>query len=470
MIITSILSTTNFSTLLYGVVGRNTGNLTYVALSIIGIASFIHSNYDFVKKLEITLILTGAINCVYGLFQYLGIDFAQWANPFSPIVTTLGNPNFASAHLAITAIACLPFILFNKTRNSLKLLLIVQSLLSLFLMYESDSAQGYLIYLILAPIILFLCFKKQRPHFFTLIFWFLYSASLCLGALGIFGRGPLSNLLFQNSFLHRIDMWKIALRIFHDFPLSGVGMDSYSFWYRTYRDTNQETKWGSGTVSDASHNLILDFATSGGLFLAGLSLIMVCMVTISAFKILRDSKNYDRVHLSLIFSGIAFLLQSLVSINQIALSVWGYLISGSIISLSKPKNDSADLQASKFVSRKIQRKLLILPFISTLLFANFVVSPPYVKDLKFRKAIDNQSAVSLFNSVNDFPYTDEYYRVGATLLLQSNLLDLSADLARKGVQAFPRSVELYELLIANDTVSEVDKVFFQDSIEKIENN
>ncbi len=56
------------------------------------------------------------------------------------------------------------------------------------------------------------------------------------------------------------------------------------------------------------------------------------------------------------------------------------------------------------------------------------------------------------------------------LLLQSNLLDLSADLARKGVQAFPRSVELYELLIANDTVSEVDKVFFQDSIEKIENN
>jgi hypothetical protein len=322
----------------------------------------------------------------------------------------------------------------------------------------------------LAPIIFILNFKKFLALKVKTFVWMAYFASLSLGILGIFGLGPLSNLLFQNSFMHRIDMWKIAFRIFLDFPLVGVGMDSYSFWYRTYRDSNQTSRWGELTVSDASHNLFLDFATSGGLILVGISVLMLFVIGKSSVKLLKNVKGVEPITFSLVFSAGAFFLQAMVSINQIALAVWGYLLAGCVVGMTRSNSINSGLNVIQRVPGIERKYKYTTQVIVASLLSLALALPPFLKDLHFRKAINNQNAVELVDAVNTFPFTDEYYRLGATLLLQNDLFDLSASLAKRGLGFFPRSIELYRLLISNKSVSAVDKANFTQKIIEIDKN
>jgi O-antigen ligase len=48
-------------------------------------------------------------------------------------------------------------------------------------------------------------------------------------------------------------------------PLTGVGMDSYGDWYRRARSENAATVLpGPKTITNAAHNVVIDFFAFGG--------------------------------------------------------------------------------------------------------------------------------------------------------------------------------------------------------------
>ena len=86
---------------LFGSNGRNTGLITYVALSLIFIGSILASSPTVIKQLVLVIFIVGSASLAYGVIQALGGDPFKWVNPYSPVFGFLGNPNFQSSLLGV---------------------------------------------------------------------------------------------------------------------------------------------------------------------------------------------------------------------------------------------------------------------------------------------------------------------------------------------------------------------------------
>ena len=88
----------------FGDTQRRNGFITYLSLAIVMLASALFFRVTNIQRLITTTLVIGLILSIYGLLQSNGIDFVQWNNPYNSVILTLGNPNFASAALALIAV------------------------------------------------------------------------------------------------------------------------------------------------------------------------------------------------------------------------------------------------------------------------------------------------------------------------------------------------------------------------------
>ena len=88
---------------------RRLGWLTYFGFVIF----FIFTATNLRKIHQEVILKLGIVNQlilgVYAMFQISGRDFVAWDNPYNSIITTVGNPNFASATLAVLRSAIFAF-------------------------------------------------------------------------------------------------------------------------------------------------------------------------------------------------------------------------------------------------------------------------------------------------------------------------------------------------------------------------
>ena len=100
----------------YGVLGRNTGFLTYFCLAVILLSCSLLSSKASVDKVLDGLFYAGVVNIIYFVFSQMGIELISWSNPGERILGTFGNSNFAGAFMAIFTVLCLARIV-DKSKN-----------------------------------------------------------------------------------------------------------------------------------------------------------------------------------------------------------------------------------------------------------------------------------------------------------------------------------------------------------------
>ncbi len=110
MLISALLTSPSFWLQFWGAQGRNSGIFTIMSFILIFFVVASKSNSSMGLNILIAIPFVGLINIIYGLVQYLGKDPINWRNPYSPIVGTLGNPNFISSHLGLVSGACIVLI------------------------------------------------------------------------------------------------------------------------------------------------------------------------------------------------------------------------------------------------------------------------------------------------------------------------------------------------------------------------
>ena len=143
-------------------------------------------------------ILVGGILSFYGLQQLSGRDFVNWNNPYNAMISTLGNPNFASALLAILTLISI-FALFLETINRVyKFMSLIVIVMSFVAIYQSNSRQGLLVLVfgLICYITLYVSYNfmkyKKAILFFT-------SSVVILLSLGMLQIGPLARFLYKDS-------------------------------------------------------------------------------------------------------------------------------------------------------------------------------------------------------------------------------------------------------------------------------
>jgi O-antigen ligase len=467
LLISSVASAQGIFRTLIGVWGRNNGGIAYLALLVIFLSLASMNSELSSKYLVKMLTLLGITAAVYGLLQNSGIDFINWENPGNKIILTLGNSNFASVFLALTGIATLTTILQPMLERWKQVLLTCIFFIQLYLTKMSDSLQGLLVMLLGSAILLGLFLHFSANSFLkktSYAWWGSLLTSGVLGALGLAGYGPLSNILNPNlrTLQDRYYHWVAAMNMIKDNLFFGVGIDSFGDYYRVYRTiegVNFRTTAMSGTNN--AHNTFMQVGATGGIILLGAYLTLISFTLYRAIVALKNSNN--KVLVSGIFSiWIAFQVQSLVSIDQIGLVVWGWASAGCLVSLSyfnpreKPsKNYSKNQFPNKTVNlieKKVIKKILI--FIG--LVPALLLIPIIQNELTLRnRVVDLVSSSSegelAINSEELYAVAlksqqPELQHLTVRYLMQTKSDDLTLELALLSTELFPKSFESWDLL------------------------
>ena len=440
---------------LFGAFGRNTGVLTYFALLTLLIVSFATAKGSTLAKVSNYIKWTGAVSLSYGLIQFIGLDPFDWSNPYSPVFGFLGNPNFHSSFVAMFAVMTFTNCLSSGNSSKVRLIYLGITLLSLGSIYTTKSQQGFLVFAagILIPGYVFLRNRLNKVQRITA-----YISVLMMGfgsILGMLQIGPLAKLLYKESVTYRGDYWKAGWGMAIENPLLGVGFDQYGTWYRRFRSLEATLRRGPEMTSNAAHNVFIDFAASGGFILLTVYIAFVVLTIKAITKILKDSNLDSKEVIAIIGMWVAYQAQSVISINQIGLAIWGWVLSGLIIgySMSLGKDVSSKNEVMKNIGPRIKSQsvqtLGASQFLFSLLFllVGAVISAPVLlSSINYKNALESSNQGRIVASAFLKPYEETRMGEVALILNQNNLNKESLALSQKIVARYPDSFEGWRLI------------------------
>ena len=453
LIIASIFSENKYRAL-FGESQRRNGLLAYVALIIF---AAIASKVDIAEKNQrfFQVIFAGTlILTAYGFLQNFGYDFVAWSNQYSPVIGTLGNPNFMGAILATLSMILLPVLFLQNFNLKSKISFSILIALNFLVTYFTNALQGLLNFIFGATMFLLVTvyfrFKKLG-----LIGLLLFLMAVVVAMLGIFQKGPLASLLYKGSVTLRGYYWDAGIKMFQEKPLLGVGIDNYGLYFNEVRNLEYPLKFGYFVTSNNAHNLPIQLLATGGFLVGGLYLIMVFFIFAVAIRKLRKVSGGQKVILTgLMVSYSVFQLQSFVSIDNIGVSIWGWLIAGLIVGFNSSKINDLEVNAKIKIKNSVKSdsSAKTLMFSWALVTVSFVLVALLYQGEKKTYDLDGYlggtsgpvepQVLNLINETLDTPLIEPSYKMGiADKLMIRGLSDQAMDVITDLVNYEPRNLD-----------------------------
>ena len=455
LIIVLLFAGTNPYQEFFGTYGRSTGFVAYIALASMLLGAVVVASAKYVSTFARFLLIAGGLSIGYGLLQAIGADPIKWVNQYSPIIGFLGNPNFQSSFVGFSGVLAFGFICAQGIKNSWRIGYVAYLLLAIFVIIKTDSQQGLLVLAGGIAIVGMIWISRSRFKIATIPALVVSGIGAVFVALGSLNSGPLASLLYKASVTYRGDYWRAGWKMTVEQPFLGVGLDSYGDWYRRARTLEATLRRGPEVTSNAAHNVLLDFASNGGFPLVLIYLALMVLVVISAVKLLKRSNGFDPAVAGLIAVWIAYQAQSIISLNQLGLAVWGWILSGLIIGYeinTRPEEVKQEMKApvgkgrnvKKQVGESVSAKTLLSLFVGGIV-GLLVGLPPFLASAQFKSALESGDAVKLEKAAYLWP--DEPIKYGqVAAILQANKLDAQAQkVIDAALLKFPNEFGLWSL-------------------------
>jgi len=416
---------------LYGVFGRNLGLISTISLTLLLLLSAMVANNTSSTLISNTLIISGAISGAYGLIQSIGIDPFDWTTEYTPVFGFTGNPNFQSAFMATSAAASMIKIFEQKSLKKNTALLIVM-ILSIYNIYKTQSQQGFAILLAMISIGLYLLLRKKfRSKYYDLTFIALSIGAIALVLLDLFRKAPWKSIVYEESVSYRGDFWRAGWRMFISNPIFGVGPGGFRDNYMRYRDTTAAGRPMVDSITDSPHNYFINIASTGGLPLLIAYILINILVLLKIIKLLKSQLVMSNNLIIIIMCWIGFSLQSMISIEYLGLSVWGWALAGFIIGFRIDLNNNIDLT---------ENKKYYIAVISLTLALSLTI-PQFMNDTNFRTAVRVSDVSGIQSSGLNWPQDANRTNFVAKILRENGFESEGLKVARKAVEIYPENVE-----------------------------
>lgn len=460
---------------LFGVNGRNTGLVTYTSFVILMLGAAIASSVMAITRTYQVAAFIGVTSISYGLLQASGVDPLGWVNPYSPVLGFLGNPNFQASFLGILGTLAFSQLFSSNLKVHYRAVLCVYLLVTLYVIKETNSQQGFLVLLIGTSVILWLYFRSRFGKLLNFSYWVLIGIGFISVLSGSLNKGLFASLLYKDSVTYRGDYWRAGWNMTIDHPIFGVGLDNYGDWYRRSRTVEATIRRGPDFVSNAAHNVYLDISSGGGLPLMIIYICLMGLVVISALKVVRRGSVFNAPFAGLVGGWVAFQAQSIISINQIGLAIWGWIFSGLIIgyeintrNTDKPK---ARNEFSNSDSKRAQNSPAItLAIFIGLLFGASVSMSPYIASVKYKSALETSNAEVIENSAYIWPI-DSNRMIQVAIALNDNKLETRAlSIALDAVERFPDSFRAWDALHKMNNATQSQKAQALKEMKRLDPN
>lgn len=409
-----------------GLIGESTrrnGLLAYISLVIILIFTFQNVNFFYSYRFLKISILSGVILSIYGLVQISGNDFVAWDNPFNSMISTLGNPNFASAMLAVLTLLGIFSLLIKSLSFIYKLAAVVVLLNSIYSITKSESRQGFVVlaFGIIFYIGLYSYYNYSRLRLIVIP---LSIALVLLAVLGMLQKGPFVDLLYKYSVSVRGYYWRAAISMLKEKPFTGVGLDRYGAYFKEFREPEYGLINGFTLTSSNAHNTFLQFFATGGLFLGITYLILILFIFKIGISLVNRYEGENRkLILGILSTWVAFQSQSLISIDNIGISIWGWLLSGIILGIYRNEFLIEDITQSTNIRAKNRtiKINLFQPILSSILLIPAILISFHLYQLEHKSylirglvatnSLENKSiATGYSKEIYGNPFADPYYK------------------------------------------------------------
>jgi hypothetical protein len=379
----------------YGTYGRNSGFLLYFLLILVFIASLSVRENALFKKYLMAMWFAGTLNVLYALWVMTFGDFVGWNNPYGNLLGTFGNPNFIGSFFGMFSGLLMVAIVTSTSTLRIRVISLISIPLVLIGIYQSHAVQGRVLFAVSAVIVFFyyLYGRTSRNSLVALYLLSLVPVSV-LAVMGTLQMGPLKAFLYKTSVSLRGEYWHAAWQTGIHNPLFGVGFDSFGDWYRRSRRESAMVLPGPDTVTNAAHNVYLDIFAFGGFALFAAYVLINIAVVVSIIRFTINYRMFDPVFVSLVTIWMSYQLQSIISINQIGLAIWGWALGGAIIAYQKNyRNIQNEIAINK--SGPVKNKTRVTPngiqlggvFTGLGAVLGLIISaPPLSADMKWRTA------------------------------------------------------------------------------------
>jgi O-antigen ligase len=467
---------------LYGVYGRNTAFIAYLLLILVILSAAVIRRETNFKYLIWGLFGAGFTNVIYCTWVIAFGDFIPWSNPYGNILGTFGNPNFIGAFLGLFAASMVAYSFKQGTSVVVRSGVLVVFLITVYAIIDSNAIQGRVV---VAAGLGIVGFYLVRAKFETTIAQVLYVVPVSIaGLFALFGAlqiGPLTKYIYKYSVSLRGEYWQAGWNMGSDHPFTGVGFDTYGDWYRRARDAQALILPGPNTTTNAAHNVPFDVFAFGGWPLFASYLAILALSVIAIIKVTFRNRKYDAVFVTLTTAWTCYQLQSIISINQIGLAVWGWLFGGALIAYevatrSKP-DESQGAQVKGKNNRAVKKKQSETIVTSTLIagvgavIGLLIAAPPYSADAKWRSALASQDLNKIeaalvpgyLNPANSYKYAN-----AVQLLEGSKLYDLALKYAQTAVQFNPNNFDSWRVLYLISKSSAEEKALALENMKRLD--
>ena len=470
---------------MYGAYGRNTAFITYLLLIFVILSAVAHRTNKSFTTLIYGLFAAGVANVIYCGWVIIFGDFIPWTNPYGNLLGTFGNPNFIGAFLGLFAASLVAYSFKSGLHVGLRLLSVVIFVISVIEIIDSSAIQGRVVVAAgLAIVGFYLVRSKLKSALFQVGYVVIVAIGGVFALLGALQVGPLAKYIYKTSVSLRGEYWQAGWNMGTDHPLTGVGFDTYGDWYRRARDTQALVLPGPNTTTNAAHNVPFDVFAFGGwpLFIAYLGILALSVIAI--IKVTARTRTYDPIFVTLTTAWVCYQLQSIISINQIGLAIWGWLFGGAIIAYeistrpAKASGESTNSTAPK--GRRVVRQKQSETIFSSTMVAGvgaviglLIAAPPYSADAKWRSALNSQNAQTLeealvpgyLNPANSYKYAS-----AVQLMENSKLYDLAYKYAQIGVQFNPDNFDSWKMFYFISKSSAAEKAIALENMKRLDPN
>jgi len=466
---------------IFGDTQRRNGFTSYLSLTIILLAAALFVRTFNARRIYFVALFVSLPSAIYAFLQTNGKDFVKWNNPYNSIIGTVGNPNFAAAVMAVMGVLVVSITLIKSFPKYVRITSPFVGAFLLYLIYKSQARQGLLAYILGLGV--FICIwtlgKNRKLGFATIgagIIIFI------LGVLGMLQMGPLEKYLYKPSVSVRGYYWRAGIEMLKHHPLFGVGMDSYGAFFKQYREVGYPLSYGFEITSSNAHNTFIQFFATGGLLLGVSYLALNAYILYRAIVGLRKLTGDNKLMLAGVFSAwIAFHAQSLVSIDNIGISIWGWVLGGAIVGLSISNDQQPAEDQKQFAVNRNQINLgrisvsvaaSIVPFI-LIVFLYRGESDSFKSTIQFDK--NNATLQAVFKDaqlkvIND-PLNDPTYKLRSAMALVTNgFLDQGLPVVKKIYSENPRNMDaLNALILISEQLNQLpDAINYREQMAKLD--